>query len=129
MLTISHVSRCIRMYSVHFYIAIFQMFAVSHISPCRGKNMCLFTATFQMFTVWHMSPEGVNMFSFIYQYFKCLLFGIYSRVGVNNMCTFIAILYNNVCCSAHVNVSGSMFALLYGNIFNIYCLAYIPMSG
>ena len=70
--------------------------------------MCLFIAIFRMFTIWQMSLEGVNnMSSFIhknisnvycfayticaplYRYVKCLLFRIYSRVGVNNMCTFI----------------------------------------
>ena len=42
--------------------------------------------------VYHLAhaPEGVNnMFSFIYKYFKCSLFSIYSLFGVDNMCTFI----------------------------------------
>ena len=45
------------------------------------------------------------MLSFIYKYFKCSLFRIYSLVGVENMCTFIQ------------------------HISNVYCFAYIPESG
>ena len=36
--------------------------------------------------------SGKTTGALLYQYFKCLLFCIYFRVGVNNMCTFIAIL-------------------------------------
>ena len=65
------------------FISIFQMFTVSDIFPCRGKQYVHF----------------------------------YSNTSY-------------VCCLTHVPVSGSiMFALLYGNIVNIYCLGYFPTSG
>ena len=112
---------------VHFSIAMFQMFAVPHISPCRCKNTWLFIAIFQMFTVWHMFREGVNnMFSFIYQYFKCSLFLIYSLVRVNNMCTFIQQYFR--CLHLIYPQTGKKYLHFYSNISNVYYFAYIPVS-
>ena len=93
--------------------------------------MCLFIVIFQMFTIWQMSREGVNnMLSFIYKYFKCSLFRIYSLVGVENMCTFIQQYFK--CLLFHIYpraVSGKTICALYINLSNVYYFAYIPVSG
>ena len=41
----------------------------------------------------YIPESGKTICARLYQYVKCLLFRIYSRVGVNNMCTFTAIFH------------------------------------
>ena len=40
-------------------MAMFLMFAVSHVSPCRGPNVCLSRAIFQMFTIGTCPLKGL----------------------------------------------------------------------
>ena len=60
---------------MHFRKTIFQMFIVSHISPGRENNMCTFISICQMFTISHIfscrGKQYVHFYSNI-SYVCCL---------------------------------------------------------
>ena len=71
------------------------MFIVSHISRVWENHICILYPYVKSLLFRIYSRVGVNnMYTFIQQYFKCLLFRIYPRVGENHIC----ILYPYVKC-------------------------------
>ena len=65
------------------------MFTVSHIFPCRGRSALLYSNISNVYCFAYIPESGKTICALLYRYVKCLLLRMYSRLGANNMCTFI----------------------------------------